>query len=222
MKTTKIFTLAIALIMVFTLAACGSGSNNSGGSTNTPPSETPSAPDTSTPLPNPTQGNGDNDPGAGDPGNGNDPADYGTIPMPDGFPENPGDAEFFNPVTDDYVLRDTGYGINYYLVSYDEQGDAVQFVWKTIMESAPDLSYRDETIGIEVVGNVMYYDFLKRYDEGVGMTNDDGGYVELERWYRSWCGMSPTKEGPIVDRGQSTVGVVMVDLREEGYYYSKP
>ena len=226
MKTTKIFALAIALIMVFALAACSDNGNNntSGGSTNTPPpSETPSAPDTSTPSPNQTQGNGDNDPGNGDPdpGNGNDPGTtYGTIPMPEGFPENLGDAEFFNPVTDDYVLSDGRHGyFNFMrLVSYDEQGRAVQFVGKIIRESTPDLSYYDSIIGIEVVGNVIYYDFLKIYDEGEGMTDDDGGFIELEHFYRL-NNMFPTKEGPVVDYGPPT-GVV--DLLERGYYYSKP
>ncbi|MCL2003614.1 MAG: hypothetical protein FWG72_06390 [Oscillospiraceae bacterium] len=62
MKTTKIFALALALIMGFALAACSdSGNNNtSGGSANSPPpSETQgnsgNADDASAPPPNPTQ-----------------------------------------------------------------------------------------------------------------------------------------------------------------------
>ncbi|MCL2002730.1 MAG: DUF6273 domain-containing protein [Oscillospiraceae bacterium] len=73
MKTTKIFTLAIALLMGFTLAACSNGGgNNSGGSANTPPpSETPGGTEPSAPPQDPDPSNGGNDPGTGDPGNGN-------------------------------------------------------------------------------------------------------------------------------------------------------
>ncbi|MCL2079121.1 MAG: hypothetical protein FWH17_04665 [Oscillospiraceae bacterium] len=67
MRTTKIFALIIALIMVFALTACSdSGNNNSGGSTNTPSSETQgnsgNVGDSSATSPNPKQGNGGDDP----------------------------------------------------------------------------------------------------------------------------------------------------------------
>ncbi|MCL2081168.1 MAG: hypothetical protein FWH16_03605 [Oscillospiraceae bacterium] len=135
MKHRKMLALILALAISLALAACGDNTAPAAGSPNTPPPPE-TLPDTSTPSPDPT-------PDDNDPGSGGDPVvNYGTIPMPDGFPENPGDAEFFSPVTDDYlILHDpeaaSWYGEKiYHLVSYDTSGEPVQWVVKVVWPSA--------------------------------------------------------------------------------------
>ena len=236
MKTTKIFALAIALIMVFALAACADSgnNNNSGGSTNTPlPSETPSVPDTSTPSPNPTQGNGDNDPGNG---NGGDlGTTYGTIPMPDGFPENPGDAEFFNPVTDDYlILHDPTDSVDgekiYHLVSYDTSGEPVQWVTKAVWPSAdiPQPSSEGWASNIvhngggNFVSNVGFLDSMAMYA---------GFNMDISRWLPGNY-LPPTKESVDWTSERNSVdGSYVIIMNEntlvqgpapEHFYFSKP
>ena len=199
----KLLTLTLAILMALTLVACGGSrshtNGNNGGSVSDSTSESVSESNSTT---------------------------YGTIPMPDGFPSNLGDAEFFNPATDDYVL--SGRHL-IFLVSYDEQGNAVQFVSKSVgtedrmpfLESTRNAHGTEK--GIEVVGNVIYYDWLKIYDEGgYGLTDDAEPVEPLEKWYQRNT-QFPTKTGPLWDRGPQSGGVI--DLREErfgGYYYSKP
>ncbi|MCL2052587.1 MAG: hypothetical protein FWG91_12795 [Lachnospiraceae bacterium] len=168
MKTTKIFALAIALIMVFALAACSdSGNNNSGGSTNTPPpSETPSAPDTSTPSPNQTQGSGDNDPGTGDPTNGNG----GDVIIPDNgtppYVEPPleshaGDKGYFYVTTDDYavwinrLIADDGWV--YMVASFGGDGSVVNYHWKLVTDTVEAAESRTQGHdGYIRIDNVLY------------------------------------------------------------------
>ncbi|MCL2019445.1 MAG: hypothetical protein FWG70_06740 [Oscillospiraceae bacterium] len=115
MKSTKILALIITLAMSLTLAACGNeatpssntpnndppannqGTNAENLDNNTPDNgtETPSAPDTSVPSPN----NGGNTP----------------LYLPESFKTHESDADFFLPMTDNYVaysyeiiLRDSG------------------------------------------------------------------------------------------------------------------
>jgi len=146
MKTTKIFALAIALIMVFALAACSdSGNNNSGGSTNTPPpSETPSVSDTSTPTPDPTPDN--NDPGNG---GGDDIPDNGTPPYVEPpLESHRGDKGYFYTTTDDYIVCISPYTSNvfyrneipavYWVISFLEDGSVGSEQLKYVFETTAD------------------------------------------------------------------------------------
>jgi hypothetical protein len=107
----------------------------------------------------------------------------GTIPMPDGFESNPGDAEYFKPKTDDYIYRKTIIDdkTSYYdLISFDETGSIVQYMYKRIYETnekidantlsfmysgTPEGGYAPYTVQ---VGNVLYIDFYAA----------DGGYSQ--------------------------------------------
>ncbi|MCL2002611.1 MAG: hypothetical protein FWG72_01245 [Oscillospiraceae bacterium] len=228
MKTTKIFALAIALIMAFTLAACSDSGNNS-----PPPSETPSAPEPSTPSPNGAQGNGGNDPGTGDP----DPGTiYGTIPMPDGFPENPGDAEYFNPITDDYLILHDPEAFSpdgekiYHLVSYDASGEPVQWVTKAVWPGTDIPQSSGEGWGSNIVnhgsgnfvGNVGFLDSMAMYA---------GFNMDIPRWLSANF-LPPTKESADWTSERNSVdGSYVIIVGEnswvqgpapEHFYFSKP
>jgi hypothetical protein len=121
----------------------------------------------------------------------------GTIDMPDGFPSNPGDAENFKPLTDDYIYHVANSNLELYgLVSYDTSGNIVQFVMKRIYDSdseADPSGYMDEhTAGdhspyITKVGNVLYVDCLAmdgNYSSDGYETRDDGTkYPSRPYWY---------------------------------------
>ena len=119
---TKIFALALLLIMIFTLAACGGDNNSSSGTMgggDTPPSSE-------------TQGNG---------GKGGDIIipDNGTPPNPPApFETHSGDKGYFYVTTDDYAVWRylySGHGWAYCVVSFGEDGTVVNYHWKFVFDN---------------------------------------------------------------------------------------
>jgi predicted small lipoprotein YifL len=147
----------------------------------------------------------------------------GTIYMPTGFPSNPGDAENFNPITDDYIYHSFNSNFELYgLVSYDTSGNIVQFMVKRIYESDDDAEpkdYMDEhTPGdyspyITKVGNVLYVDYLAMdgsYSQDGMVTRDDG----TQYFNRAYFYMMPTCRAAYeADKAKYS---------DETYYVSKP
>jgi hypothetical protein len=174
-------------------------------------------PDTSTDTPAPSSDSGTPAPADPQAGLGN------TIAMPAGFPSNPGDAENFNPLTDDYIYhRFNGNFELYGLVSYDTSGNIVQYMVKRIYESndaANPSGYMDEhTPGdhspyITKVGNVLYVDYLAMdgsYSQDGMVTRDDGSQYHNRA---SWYGMPSCRAMYEADKATYS---------GETYYVSKP
>ncbi|MCL2088432.1 MAG: LCCL domain-containing protein [Oscillospiraceae bacterium] len=132
----KLLTLTLAILMALTLVACGGSrshtNGNNGGSVSDSTSESVSESNSTT---------------------------YGTIPMPDGFPSNLGDAEFFSPETDDYLILHDPQAASwdgekiYHLVSYDTSGEPVQWVMKSVWPRADVIPYQNKQSG-EVGGEI--------------------------------------------------------------------
>lgn len=104
--------------------------------------------------------------------------------MPAGIPSNNGDAEYFKPVTADYIYYNDGARI--YLTSYDESGKLVQFVAKWVYENSADVSsegYMDEYSGVAlsqgiIVDNVIFIDYVTLND---GQLEDRLAYYAMPK-----------------------------------------
>lgn len=170
----KVITLALALVMVFTIVACSGKSdvlNDDIGKTSLTMEET-STLSTEQGLNQPVQSD------TLDAQDDSFVASDDVIQMPDGFPTNKGDAEYFKPITDDYIYYNNSsvdtdgiYG-RVYLVSYDTNGEVVQFAAKWVYKSSADVSpdgFMDEYDGVALsqgitIENAVFIDYMSLDD----------------------------------------------------------